>query len=91
MQCRAAENHFWVSMSNSSGYYAPYPSCFIQPDGKIVQQLRANRPGMMINTADLSRKFYDPMKDFRDIVIAGALSNGPRVIDDPRSKDVESL
>ncbi|MHC4489288.1 MAG: carbon-nitrogen hydrolase family protein, partial [Planctomycetota bacterium] len=40
MQCRAATNHFWVSMSNSSGYYSPYPSCFIQPDGKIARQLR---------------------------------------------------
>ena len=31
MQCRAGTNHFWVSMSNSSGYYSPYPSCFITP------------------------------------------------------------
>lgn len=91
MQCRAAENHFWVSMANSSGYYAPYPSCFIQPDGKIVRQLRANRPGIMINTVDVSRKFYDPMKDFRDMIITGALSNGPKHINDPRSKNRTSL
>ncbi len=91
MQCRAAENHFWVSMANSSGYYAPYPSCFIQPDGKIVRQLRANRPGMMINTVDLGRKFYDPMKNFRDMAIAGALSNGPGYINDLRSKNRTGL
>ena len=85
MQCRAATNFFWISMANSSGYYSPYPSCFIQPDGKIVRQLRPNRPGLMVNTVDLSQKFYDPMADFRDMVIAGALSNGPKTIKDPRS------
>lgn len=91
MQCRAATNHFWVSMSNSSGYYCPYPSCFIQPDGKIVRQLKSNRVGMMVNTVDLSKKFYDPMAEFRDMVIAGKLSNGPEEIRDQRSKNTTSL
>jgi len=89
MQCRAATNHFWVSMSNSSGYY--YPSCFIQPDGKIVKQLRQNRPGIMVNTVDLRKKFYDPMVDFRDMAISGVLSNGPNDIKDPRSRNTTSL
>jgi predicted amidohydrolase len=84
MQCRAATNHFWVSMANSSGYYSPYPSCFIQPDGRIAKQLKQNRAGLMVNTVDNSKKFYDPMADFRDIVIAGALSNGPGIIRDRR-------
>ncbi len=91
MQCRAATNHFWVSMSNSSGYYSPYPSCFIQPDGKIVRQLRANRPGMMVNTVDLSRKFYDPMADFRDMAISGKLNNARQAVNDPRSRKRRSL
>jgi predicted amidohydrolase len=91
MQAHAATNHFWISMSNASGYYSPYPSCFIQPDGVIVRQLKANRPGLMVNTVDLNRKFYDPMADFRDIAIAGALSNGPSKIDDPRSRNKTSL
>jgi hypothetical protein len=85
MQCRAATNHLWISMANSSGYYAPYPSCFIQPDGKIVRQLRTNRSDMMVSTVDLSRKFYDPMADFRDIAMAGKLSNQSKKINDPRS------
>ena len=91
MQCRAAENHLWVSMANSSGYYSPYPSCFIQPDGRIARQLKTNRPGMMVNTVDLSRKFYDPMADFRDMVIAGARSNQPKPVTDPRSRNTTSL
>jgi hypothetical protein len=90
MQCRAATNHLWVSMSNSSGYYAPYPSCFIQPDGKIVRQLKSNRPGLMVNVVDLNRKFYDPMAHFRDIAINGTLHNG-QTVDDPRSRNTKAL
>ncbi|MFB0555482.1 MAG: carbon-nitrogen hydrolase family protein [Phycisphaerae bacterium] len=91
MQCRAATNHFWASCANSSGYYSPYPSFFIQPDGKIAKQLRQNRPGLMVNTVNLKRKFYDPMADFRDMVLAGALSNGPKIIKDRRSRITTQL
>ena len=91
MQCRAATNHLWVSMANSSGYYSPYPSCFIQPDGVIASQLRMNRPGLTVNTVDLSRTFYDPMKDYRQAAIAGRLTNGPDRLDDPRSRIVTKL
>ena len=91
MQCRAATNHFWVSMANASGWYSPYPSCIIAPDGKIVQQLRSNRAGMMVNTVDVSKEFYDPMAKFRDAVVSGALSNGPRTIRDRRSRDTRGI
>ena len=91
MQCRAATNHFWVSMANSSGYYSPYPSCIIAPDGKIVRQLSQNQPGIMVNTVNLSKKFYDPMADFRALAISGKLNNGPKTIKDPRSKNTKSL
>ena len=91
MQCRAATNHFWVSMANSSGYYSPYPSCFIQPDGKIVHQLKPNRAGVMVNTVELKKKFYDPMADFRDMAIKGKLGNGPKTIADPRSRHTKRL
>jgi len=75
MQGHAATNHFWVSMANASGYYSPYPSCFIQPDGVITGQLKQNKAGIMVNTVDLSREFYDPMAGFREIAIAGKLTN----------------
>ncbi len=91
MQCRAATNYFWVSMANSSGYYSPYPSCIIAPDGKIVRQLRQNRAGIMVNTVDLREKFYDPMADFRALAIKGKLSNNPKTIKDPRSKNTGIL
>jgi predicted amidohydrolase len=91
MQCHAATNHLWISMTNSSGYYSPYPSCLIQPDGVIAAQLRLNRAGMMLNTVNLSRDFYDPMAGFREMAVAGQLTNGPGNLDDPRSKDVTLL
>ncbi len=91
MQCRAATNHFWISMANASGYYSPYPSCFIQPDGKIARQLRVNRAGVMVNAVDLNKKFYDPMAGFRDMAMKGRLSNGPGSIKDPRSRNRTSL
>jgi len=91
MQCRAATNYFWVSMANSSAHYAPYPSCFIQPDGEIIGQLKSNRPGMMINTVDINQQFYDPSAEFRDMAMDGILSNGPQKIDDPRSRDTTAL
>ena len=91
MQCRAATNHFWASCANSSGYYSPYPSFFIQPDGRIVRQLRQNRAGMMVNTVDLKKRFYDPMADFRDMAIAGRLSNASGTIKGPPSRNTEIL
>ena len=91
MQCRAATNHFWISMANSSGYRAPYPSCFIVPDGEIIGQLRSNRAGTMVNNVDLSRKFYDPMVGFRDMAAAGKLNNSPKTIKDLRSINTKIL
>ena len=78
-------------MSNASSYYAPYASCFIQPDGKIVRQLQSNRAGVMVNTVDLNKDFYDPSRLFRDMAINGALGNGPKVIKDQRSRNRTGL
>jgi predicted amidohydrolase len=91
MQCHAATNYFWVSMTNSSGHYSPYPSCFIQPDGVIAAQLKRNHPGLMVNTVDVNANFYDPMPGFREMAIAGKLSNAPALLNDPRSRDTTSL
>jgi hypothetical protein len=45
----------------------------------------------MVNRIDLSKKFYDPMADFRDMVLAGALSNGTKTIKDRRSRNTTIL
>lgn len=91
MQANCASNYFWASMSNSCGEIAPYPSCFIQPDGEIINELKLNTPGIMLNTVDTSIPFYDPSAKFRDIAIKGILTNGPQILNDPRSKDTKTL
>jgi hypothetical protein len=45
----------------------------------------------MVNAVDLNRKFYDPMKKFRDMAISGILSNAPAIIEDPRCRNVTTL
>jgi hypothetical protein len=50
-----------------------------------------NRSDIMVNSVDVNRKFYDPMADFRDMVLAGALNNGKKPVSDRRSKDTTSL
>ena len=91
MQTRAATNYFWISMANASGRHSPYPSCFIQPDGKIAKQLIPNRAGLMINSVDLKKSFYDPTEPFRDLAINGKLNNAADTIKDPRSINTKSL
>jgi predicted amidohydrolase len=85
MQANAADNGFWVSMTNACGWFCPYPSCFIQPDGRIIEELPEHNEGLMINTVDISQTFYDPSAPFRDIVIAGKLNNAYSPLDDIRS------
>ncbi|MCE5185416.1 MAG: carbon-nitrogen hydrolase family protein [Planctomycetaceae bacterium] len=91
MQANAANNGFWVSMSNSCGWFCPYPSCFIQPDGRIAGQLAEHREGLMIHAVDLNEDFYDPAAPFRNLAIAGRLNNAPERIVDPRSADTSEL
>ncbi len=91
MQAHAATNFFWVSGSNASGYYSPYPSFFIQPDGEIVRQLRSNCAGMMVNTVDLKQEFYDPSAPFRKMAMSGRLSCTAKGLRDPRSKNTKIL
>ena len=91
MQANAATNYFWVSMANSCGQIAPYPSCLIQPDGAIVKQQKLNQPGIIVSTVDTTLSFYDPMAKFRDLAMQGLLTNGPGSLDDPRSKNTKAL
>jgi len=75
MQAHAGTNYFWVSMTNSCARYAPYPSCFIRPDGVIAAQLNAHKTGLMVNNIDPAQSFYDPSALFRPLALAGKLTN----------------
>jgi predicted amidohydrolase len=91
MQANAASNYFWVSLANSCGEIAPYPSCFIQPDGEIINELKTHKPGIMVNIVDTAKSFYDPSAKFRGLAMKGILTNGPAQMNDPRSKDTKIL
>ncbi len=87
MQANAADNGFWASMTNSCGWFCPYPSCFIQPDGRIISQCAEHKEDLIVNTVDLSRTFYDPAAPFRDLATEGILTNGPEFLEDRRTKN----
>lgn len=87
MQCRAATNFFWTSMTNSSGWFSPYSGCFIRPDGRIVEKLADHKDGVIVNTVNLAEDLYDPSAEYRDMAIDGALDNCNGQIDDKRSED----
>ncbi len=91
MQANAANNGLWASMTNSCGWYCPYPSCFIQPDGKIVAQIDDHKEGLMINTINTHDKFYDPSAPYRHMAVEGKLSNATEQITDPRSENTKEL
>ena len=91
MQANAATNYFWVSLTNSCGWFCPYSSCFIQPDGEIISRMEDHREGLILNRVDTSQTFYDPSAPFRDLAIRGLLSNGPGELTDPRSQNRREL
>jgi predicted amidohydrolase len=89
LQGHAACNYFWISVSNASNRYQTWPSVFIVPDGRIVQSLRRNRAGMMIQTVDTEAQFADKCS-FRDLALGGQWHSGTAV-DDPRSRERNHL
>ncbi len=90
MQARAAANSFWLSGTNSCAYYGLWPSVFIQPDGRIAGQLRFHRAGVMVNTVDTGKEFYDPSGPFRARAMRGKLHSG-KLVSCARSRNRRSL
>jgi predicted amidohydrolase len=90
VQAHAGINALWFSMTNSAGPHCRWPSVFIQPDGEIAASLKLDEPGMMVNTIDTTRRYYDPSRPFRDAAMRGILHSG-QVVDDPRQRDRTSL
>ncbi|MFB3891218.1 MAG: carbon-nitrogen hydrolase family protein [Phycisphaerae bacterium] len=86
-QAHAGINAMWISMPNSSAYFSCWPSVFITPDGRIARQLRHNAPGLMVNTVDPAKKYYDASGPYRALALRGILNTGTAVTGDPRSDD----
>ena len=67
-----------------------WPSVFIQPDGAIARSLPQNRAGMMVNTIDTTRDFYDASRAYRPAALRGVLHSG-KLVTDPRQRDRRGL
>lgn len=88
-QARAATNFFYMSLTNSSATES-WPCHFITPDGLIQNKLTTNVPAVLISKVDLSEKFYDASRQFRENAINGILNSG-ETVQDPYSKNRTSI
>lgn len=86
MACRAAENHFWISVNNSTAYPSRWGSFVVRPDGAIVNKLPLHKATVMVNEIVFDGSFYDAPGPWRDRAIAGVLHSGG-VVKDKRSND----
>lgn len=75
-QARAATNHFYMSLTNSSAQHS-WPCHFITPDGLIQSKLEPDVAGVLISEIDLSEKFYDASRPFREKALEDTLSSAP--------------
>ncbi len=73
-QARAATNHFYMSVTNSSAA-SSWPNHFITPDGLVAGKLEADRPGILVFEVDLSDDFYDASHHFRKRALEGKSSS----------------
>ena len=89
-RARAATNYFWISAHNSSGYYQCWSSFLTQPDGVVVKSLPRHRAGVMVNTVDTTKSFYDSSAPFRDKAMKGILHSG-KPVRDQRSRNRKIL
>ena len=90
MQCRAAENHFWVSANNSTAQPSRWASFTVQPDGLIAGRLKLHRPGVLLTEMAWRSDMYDAPGPWRATAMQGKLHSGEST-DHPRSRDVTSL
>lgn len=88
-QAHAISNNMFVSMSNSSAPYS-WTNHMIAPDAIIMGKLPTEKPGVMVNTVDIRRRYKDSTRSNRKMAIDGKLNSGS-LVDDPRSKDRTSF
>jgi predicted amidohydrolase len=90
MQCRAAENHFWVSANNSTARPSKWASFTVQPDGEIVGRLKLHKAGVLITDMAMRGDFFDAPALWREAAMANTLHSGS-LVEHPRSADVTCL
>ncbi|MBI5766383.1 MAG: carbon-nitrogen hydrolase family protein [Verrucomicrobia bacterium] len=84
-QARAADHAMFISINNSSASRS-WESRFITPDGLIAGALKLDEPGVMVNTVDTAKKYYDAGGTFRASAWDGKLNSGD-LVTDPKSTE----
>ncbi len=80
MQCRAAENHFWISANNSMAKPSMWGSFAVQPDGAITGKLPVkDKPAILITDMKLDPAYFDAAAGWREKAMCGALNSGTLV------------
>lgn len=87
MQCRAAENHLWISANNSTARPSMWASFAVRPDGLITGQLKQHRPGVLLTDMTLDPSFFDAPGLWRERAMNAVLHSG-ELVDHPRSRDL---
>ncbi len=87
-QTRAATNNMFISMNNSCAPHS-WQSRLITPDGLIADELELDKPGVMVNLVDATKKYYDASGKYRRDSINGIWHSG-EIVEDPRSSDRQS-
>jgi predicted amidohydrolase len=87
---RAANNNFWISVSNTCEPESCFASYVVRPDGKIAGRLARHRSGVLLSTIHPEREYVDLSKHWRDKVMRGIL-HSDHPVNDPRSRRRTSL
>ena len=90
MHTYAANNHMWISATNSSRPQSCWPGFFVHPDGREAGRLRLHSSGVLVNEVDTTRRFYDAPSPWRDRVLKGILHSG-ELVQDKRSRSTTEL
>ncbi|MCG3181503.1 MAG: hypothetical protein BIFFINMI_03899 [Phycisphaerae bacterium] len=90
LQAMAGANAMFISAPNSSARHQSWPGVFITPDGRIASTHRIGRAGVIVDTVDTARNYYDAPGRWRDRAIQGVLNSG-QLVDDPRSRNRRAL
>ncbi len=90
MVAAAAQNHVWISCSNSSAPHSCWPAFFVRADGVVTGRLHRHRAGLLLSTLDTREPLYDSTKAWRRRSMDGVLHSG-RTVRDPRSRERTEL
>lgn len=84
LQGHAASNNMFISGANAATPRQSWPSVFIEPDGVIKRSLPRSKSGVMVNTVDAHKEYYDASGPFRRACIQGRHYSG-KLVKDRRS------